>query len=619
MLYHTVLYSSSAAFLIYTSLITFQVKIEQMADLLPSAKVIVLLRDPIIRAIAEFNGNCKNGEYIRLIKPILIPYLSPKIRTNHSTKKKQQKVDNGHDNNNSNSNDNIGNSLKGNIKMKKKETVTIGERRLEKTNEEKEKVERMFFLPEHSVMRMSSLQFLLGVSSASFYTASASSLHNTTHNTHNRHNNSTTIDRIKSLSGGRHTSTSTSTSAPPFSSSFIFTTFLTSLASKESSSSRTGKTFFPLPPIDGYTVSLMWKINRNVLESSFRILSSPCTTEDFHDFYFGHENENGNKNENMNSEIEIETDSSGSEIQGEEKERGRERGRGKGGGGREKLFPSKNVLPLKQPRYHADPGPSHSMSIPTPSSSSTTTTSSSISSTSTSPHKLSNTIIKETNNPSAGSKKNLQNKPEILGISAEQSSKLNIRNDIDSNIDSKNSKSHNDDKSDVNDDSKHRTLLISKDKNSENSKIGIHKKENMKIQDNLIRNTSKGKKAFQNKFEKDLGQERIASDNQIKTHTSTPTHTDTHTDETFTDSLSTSGILKTKGLRSLIETSSTSDPGSTPSFSINSTISSSSGSASDSRISSSSIIELNSKHFAAEERSHGHYDVLMKRLMRRYI
>ena len=50
---------------------------------------------------------------------------------------------------------------------------------------------------------------------------------------------------------------------------------------------------------------------------------------------------------------------------------------------------------------------------------------------------------------------------------------------------------------------------------------------------------------------------------------------------------------------------------------MHSEISPGSPSVSDSRISSSSVIEFHSMHFAAEERSHGLYDVLIERVMKR--
>jgi hypothetical protein len=104
----------------------------------------------------------------------------------------------------------------------------------------------------------------------------------------------------------------------------------------------------------------------------------------------------------------------------------------------------------------------------------------------------------------------------------------------------------------------------------------------------------------------------------IHTHTDTDVHTRTHTDSTYTP---TSGIKRIKSPRSLLEQNSTthSQSPSTPTTapSSNSRISSGSLSVLDSRISASSVFEFNSTHFAAEERSHGLYDVLMERLMKR--
>ena len=121
-----------------------QAKMNQMAKLLPSAHIIILLRDPIIRAISEFDDNCKNGEYIRLIKPILIPYLTPKI----------EKSDKKTKNNNRNKL-----NIDENKKKEKEIIVMDGNKEKERKEREEEKV-RMFFLPERSVMRMSSLQFI---------------------------------------------------------------------------------------------------------------------------------------------------------------------------------------------------------------------------------------------------------------------------------------------------------------------------------------------------------------------------------------------------------------------------------------------------------------------------
>ena len=39
--------------------------VRQMATLLPAAKLIVLLRDPVDRAISEFRHNCRHGRYVR--------------------------------------------------------------------------------------------------------------------------------------------------------------------------------------------------------------------------------------------------------------------------------------------------------------------------------------------------------------------------------------------------------------------------------------------------------------------------------------------------------------------------------------------------------------------------
>ena len=48
----------------------------QMHSILPSAKLIILLRDPVKRAVSEFRHHCRHGRYIRLTRPIIARFHS---------------------------------------------------------------------------------------------------------------------------------------------------------------------------------------------------------------------------------------------------------------------------------------------------------------------------------------------------------------------------------------------------------------------------------------------------------------------------------------------------------------------------------------------------------------
>ena len=633
----------------------------QMAKLLPSAHIIILLRDPIIRAISEFDDNCKNGEYIRLIKPILIPYLTPKIEKSNTMTKKEFIVSG-----------NIGNKLDVYDQMKEMENIMMdGNKKKEGQEGEEERV-RMFFLPERSVMRMSSLQFLLELSSASYYTSSTSSRHDTTHTTHNN-----THDNVKLKTSKQYTTTFTP--PPSTSTSSSYSTFLSSLSSNEHSSPTFERTFFPLPPIDGYTVSTMWKINRNVLEQSIRILSS-CTKKDFHDYYFGFQE---NKNEVESSEKEDENENENSTYKNKkEKDKNGLRGSEKG---RERRY--KNVLPLKHPNHYTDPVSSPSTSSSSSSSASsissslssssfTSSTPSSTSfstSTSSPPYPTSLPLLlpfrpspplfsilpdppsgsptsspllsvipfptssptssplsstskessnKEINKPSETMKRILQNSPKLLELSANSSSSSS----------SSSSKS-----------------------NSERKREGVMRrrlKENTPYRSDSHSHSSQAHTP-DNRHNNIITHTRTHADTDkdmttctdIHTHTRTDIHTRKRTDSTYAD---TYGIKRIKSSRSLLESNSTTHPQSPPTpttapnsnseispgspsvidsrissssviefNSMHSEISPGSPSVSDSRISSSSVIEFHSMHFAAEERSHGLYDVLIERVMKR--
>ena len=561
-----------------------------MAKMLPSAHIVILLRDPIKRAISEFDDNCKNGKYIRLIKPILIPYLTSKIGKSNTITKKESKV-----NGNSENKPNI------DEKNKEKENVMMEAYSVKEGKEGEEDRVRMFFLPEHSVLRMSSLQFILELSSASYYTSSTSSRHNTTHTTHNN-----TRDDVEFKSVGQPSTAST----PP-----SFSSFFASLSSQEHSLSTFERTFFPLPPIDGYTVSSMWKINRNVLEQSIRILSS-CKKKDFHDYYFGcQDNKNGDENENEDDDDKNKEENDKNGL------RGSERG---GEGGREKRY--KNVLPLKHPKHYTDPVSSHSASSPSSSISASSISSSSLSSssfTSSTPSPTSPPLLSLLSSPPSGS----PTSSPLSSTSKEFSSKGSDKPSVISKKMLQNSPK----------------LIEFSDNSSSSSSSSRKSLSNSKREgEGVMRRRLKGSQSHRRDLHNHSRQAHTPDNRHINiiihthshadtdidmtTHTRTDAHTDLHTDihtHARTDSTNThtAGNKRRKGSRFLLETNSTTHPQSpstpTTAPNSNSRISSSSLSVSDSRISPGSVFEFNSMHFAAEERSHGLYDVLMERLMKR--
>jgi len=58
---------------------------EQMAALLPSAKLLVLLRDPSTRAISAFDHHCRHDRYVKLSRPLCLRALSPGTGTGTGT------------------------------------------------------------------------------------------------------------------------------------------------------------------------------------------------------------------------------------------------------------------------------------------------------------------------------------------------------------------------------------------------------------------------------------------------------------------------------------------------------------------------------------------------------
>jgi hypothetical protein len=275
-----------------------------MHSILPSAKLIILLRDPVKRAVSEFRHHCRHGRYIRLTRPIIARFHSfhghldgvsegrillndivtdPAVTGSVSERERRGGREDGK-------------------KSRKEDERVSGD---EEKEEEKEKGEK-----EKEVTEVSGVSSSIRPLTPPHYPSEE----------HQHHTNGTALASSSSSTSQLSSPLSSVTSGRDkwrISSSVVHlpagsvmplaaleeiigqvsesycdrgrgrgvsgggnsTLHSTSPPSSTSTSS-------PSPP--SLLVSGMWKANRKDIEASYVTLSYPCSSADFRDYYFGH-------------------------------------------------------------------------------------------------------------------------------------------------------------------------------------------------------------------------------------------------------------------------------------------------------------------------------------------